>query len=88
MAFAIPLAALIVSMATLMFTALSTRTKASLTDVSRLEARVLFLEAENARLATELRDALAANIRVTRENIELMRRLLLAEPSAQGKEGG
>ena len=79
-AFAIPLAALIVSMATLIFTALSTRTKASLTDVSLLEARVHFLEAENERLATELRDALAANIRITRENIELMRRLLLAEP--------
>ena len=68
-AFAIPLAALIVSMATLMFTALSTRTKASLTDVALLEARVKFLEDELDNCAKE-------RVRLEHREVELMRMLV------------
>ena len=69
---AVPLGSLVISIATFIVMALTTRRKANESSVQNLEARVRQLEAD---LATCQRERSA----LLQENIELMRRVVAAE---------
>jgi len=77
---AVPLAALIVSLTALLYAVLSGRAKASADYVRVLEARVTHAE-------ESLRECRAESAKLREENFDLMRRLMHVETITRAREG-
>lgn len=78
-AWAVPLAALIVSLSTLIFGTISLNRKAAGNQVQAIETRLNLQGGELVRLNAQLAECHRERTALQRENIELMRRLVHPE---------